>query len=121
MVVYLAICYVEGGQPEAAIAALDEAEAVVGKESAVHSAGMLRARGLALADLGRLDEARATIEKGLAAAEDQGLPYEVALLLLAKDRLEHPGSVERGPDSDRGLEILNGLGVDLHPEPVVSV
>ena len=121
LVIYLATCHLDADKPEEAIAALDEAEAVVGKDSTVHSAGMFRVRGLALAKMGRLEEAKATIEKGLSLAEEQGLPYEVAQLLIARDRLAYADEAGTGPDLDRGLQILNELGVDIHPELVQPV
>jgi len=121
LVVYLATCHLDAGRAEEAIAALDEAETVVGKDSAVHSAGILRVRGLALAELGQLDEAGAAIKDGLEVAEEQGLPYEIALLLLARDRLERPAGDEPGTTSARGLQILVELGVEIHPELISNV
>ena len=59
-------------------------------------------------------------ETFLEVAEDQGLPYEIALLLLAKDRLEHGAIGEPGTPSVRGLKILDELGVQIHPELVSS-
>jgi tetratricopeptide (TPR) repeat protein len=120
LVLYLATCYLEAGRPEEAIAAIDGAETVVGKDWAVHSAGMLRVRGVALAELGELEAASDAIAMGLEVAEQQGLPYETGLLLLAKDRLEHPRGAELGQSAARGLEILKELGVEIHPELVSS-
>jgi tetratricopeptide (TPR) repeat protein len=121
LVVYLAQSYLEAGRPQDAIAELDEAESVLGEDTAVYSAGILRVRGLALTELGHSEEARAAVASGLEIAEDQGLPYEMALLLLAKDRLEQGAFGEPGTPSARGLEILDELGVEVHPELGSSV
>jgi hypothetical protein len=86
----------------------------------VHSAGMLRVRGVALAELGELEAASNAIAMGLEVAEQQGLLYETGLLLLAKARLEHPRGGELGQSAARGLEILRELGVEIHPELVSS-
>jgi tetratricopeptide (TPR) repeat protein len=120
LVVYLAESYLEAGQPDNAIAALDEVATALGDESVVHSAGILRVRGTALADLGDITGAAEAINEGLEAAEQQGLPYEIALLLLAKARLETTTADEAEDMSRRGHEMLNKLGVRLHPELVSS-
>jgi class 3 adenylate cyclase/tetratricopeptide (TPR) repeat protein len=116
LVVYQAECLLDFGRPEEALAALNEAEAVVGEESAVHSAGMLRARGLALMELGDLIGARGAIESGLSVAESQGLAYEIALLLIAQARLVEAEGGAAGETLSKGLRMLDELGVITHPE-----
>ena len=121
LVVYLATCHLEAGRAEQAIAALDEAESVVGKDSAVHSAGIMRVRGLALAEVGRLEEGLAAIDAGLEVAEQQGIRYELGLLLMAKSRLARAAGEPSESLATRGLEILEELGVDHHPELLSTV
>jgi hypothetical protein len=89
---------------------------VVGEESAVHSAGMLRARSLALMELGDLIGAREAVESGLSVAELQGLAYEIALLLIAQARLIEAEGGGAGETLSRGLQMLDELGVQTHPE-----
>jgi len=116
LVVYMAECYLEAGRPEEALAAMADAERVIGKESAVHSAGMLRVRGLALLDSGDFAGARRTVEAGLEVAEGQGLAYEIALLLLANARLDEAEGGDASDIATMGRQMLDELGVEFHPE-----
>ena len=74
---------------------------------------MTRSRALLL--LGRLDEAGTAIADGLAAARDQDLPFEEALLLRARSqwraRLDGQGSVEESQaDEAEASRLLADLG-----------
>jgi len=120
LVVYQAACYVGADLPREALAALEIADTLDG-EAVVHGPGMLRVKALALAELGQMDDARVLISKGLAMAEDQGLPYEIALLLVAQDRLNNGVERQESPELVRAKEILDGLGVEVHPETIATV
>ena len=94
---HLASAWVLTGRHETALQTLDDALAEVGTVDAVYLSNFERVRGATLAGSGRLDEARAAIDAGLASAQDQGLIYEEGLLRLAAielDRVEghHPTS-----------------------------
>ena len=121
LVVYLATCHLEAGRAEQAIAALEEAESVVGKDSAVHSAGILRVRGLALAEMGDLEQGMRALDQGIEVAEQQGIRYELGLLFMAKSRLARALGEPSESLTAQGLEILEELGVDHHPELLSSV
>jgi len=120
LVVYLAECYLDAGEAGDALRVLDQAEGVIGSEAAVHSAGILRVRGMALSDLGDPSGAAQAVEAGLVVAEEQGLTYDIALLLLIKARLDQPADEKADATLIRALQMLDELGVKTHPELIAS-
>lgn len=110
--VHLSSVLVRTGRPDEALRLLQEAEEQAGDGAGVLAASLARARGEALAALGRTKDARSTFEAGVAVAEEQGLPYERALLLLAATAL--PG---RSAGAEEAESVLRGLGVTEIPSP----
>lgn len=121
LVVYMAECYLGAGRAIEALGVLDEAEALVGKEAAVHSAGILRVRAEGLIDIEDMAGARRAAEAGLEVAEDQGLPYEISLLLLAMARIEAMSGGDGSAQAERARQMLDELGVKSHPELINSL
>jgi tetratricopeptide (TPR) repeat protein len=109
---YLADCVTRAGDPEAALALLEQASAEAGGEAAMLASTMARVRAEALVELGRLDEAGAEIAIGLSQARQQGLLYEEALLLRARIDLASRSGQDADPtESARAMELLARLGV----------
>jgi tetratricopeptide (TPR) repeat protein len=80
-----------------------------------------RIRGYALAQLRRLDEARAAFDQSLEAARSLGQDLDVAVALDALTQLS--GMVGSAPSAEAGLErdaILERLGIDALPEAPLS-
>ncbi|MGZ8626953.1 MAG: ATP-binding protein, partial [Actinomycetota bacterium] len=75
-----------------------------------------RVLGIASARLGRLDEARAAFDRGLARAEDEGVDLERALILSAVART-WPDDHEAAEDSATAAKLLERLGVVATAEP----
>lgn len=99
-----------GGEPQAALDTLAEAERGSGGEAELFGCSLARMRAQALAKLGRTDEARAAVEAGLALAREQGLPYEEALLQITEAELtEDPQTRKELLEEAEGL--LQQLGV----------
>ena len=73
---------------------------------------LLRLRGLALLQLGRVDEARASVKESLEGARKAGADYEVALAL---DALAALGESEEAVERERDA-IFSRLGVVSTPE-----
>ena len=98
------------GRPEDALAILDAAEDSARGEGGSLAPRCLRLRAMAEMALAR-PEARITVERGLAAARSQGLPYEEAELLLVRAALAADGDPSAaGADRARATRILAALG-----------
>ncbi|MCU0301751.1 MAG: AAA family ATPase [Candidatus Nanopelagicales bacterium] len=89
--------------------ALLEAEVVGAEQPALLRAAMCLVRGRALAGLGRSPDALAVLGAGLAAAKEQGLPFEEAMLLRARAELSPDGI--GAADRREAARILASLGV----------
>ncbi|HEX6888557.1 MAG TPA: adenylate/guanylate cyclase domain-containing protein [Candidatus Nanopelagicales bacterium] len=100
------------GRPEESLQIILEAEQVAGGEAALLLARICVLRGEALLALGRLDECAAAVEAGLAAAQENRMPYEEGLLLRVRAGLaEAMGDVPRAQaDAAESARILEGLG-----------
>ena len=72
------------GDPAAALALLDQAQALAGKDAELLRPKTAWVRGRALTALGRGNDARAEIDVGLDAARAQQLLFEEALLLASR-------------------------------------
>jgi tetratricopeptide (TPR) repeat protein len=111
--IYLADCLVRSGRPLQGLEALERLSGADQDEVEIFGAAIAAVAARALIDLGRLDEARATISRGVGAARIHGLDFDLSRLLLLADRV--------GPPFDPGLEttepaeeahhLLHRLGV----------
>jgi len=101
---------VQLGEPVAALELLERAADAAGEDAQLFVPQVAEARALALAELDRIDEAKVEIEAGLAAARDFALPYEEAMLLLARARAAGEGDAAEA-DQKASREILEGLGI----------
>jgi class 3 adenylate cyclase/tetratricopeptide (TPR) repeat protein len=113
----LAECLMLEGESRAALAvasaALRQAESIEGVYLAIPT--LLRVRGCALAQLGRMNEARADLLESLAAAREKNADYEVALTL---DALVDVGRAAGEPVDELAGErdlIFERLGVVAMP------
>ena len=97
---YFAQAATATGRPEEGLRVLDDAARRAGSDAVLYTVPVDRVRGGALAALGRLDEATASIDRALAGARRQSLLYEQLLALRA--RLE----LARGAGSDPSNEDL---------------
>ncbi|HEX5718596.1 MAG TPA: AAA family ATPase, partial [Thermoanaerobaculia bacterium] len=108
--IYIGLGLVKAEDPEAALDLLTEAEGVSGGEAELYGSSVARVKALALAKLGRLQDATDVAMKGLARAREQGLMYEEALLLRTMAEIATEGDrKELLEEADR---LLQQLGVD---------
>ena len=85
-------------------------------EVLVHHAEPEPVRELVLGNV--LPALAAMVLVGLDEAAAQGIPYEEALLLLAKSEIDmRAGAAPDVVEMDRAQEILSGLGVLTPPRP----
>ena len=105
---YSAIGLIRGGHLSLALEAVDNI-GQVGLE--VYASMRSRVRAEALSGLGRTEEALAEIEAGLSLADQHGLPYEKALLLLLKADLTPAAIGARDHALEEGRGLLQRLGV----------
>ncbi len=113
--IYLAECRLERGDPPQALDILDRAEKAAGRDRLWYTAALARVRGQALNDVGRRQESLRAIDVGLAAASDQGLGYEEALLVLTRETIE--GGADQVDSSSvlRATQLLHDLDVRRLP------
>jgi tetratricopeptide (TPR) repeat protein len=110
------------GRADEALGLLDGAVAKAGLNARMFAAQVAEARALALASLGRPDEARQEVATGIAAARSFGLAYEEGMLLRTRAELDR--SAGREPDAadvESAARILSGLGVPVTPRPQQSI
>ncbi|MDP3984628.1 MAG: adenylate/guanylate cyclase domain-containing protein [Acidimicrobiia bacterium] len=106
--IYIGLGMVRKGDPAAALQLLAEAEKTSGGEADLYGCSIARVRAMALAGLGRFEEANATLEAGLAQARDEGLVYEEALLLRTMSELNEADGTKLLEEADH---LLQQLGV----------
>jgi class 3 adenylate cyclase/tetratricopeptide (TPR) repeat protein len=108
---WFAHAHAAAGSPDVGLSALDAAVVAAGEEAQQLSTNVDRARAACLVGLGRGDEARATLERALAAADERGLLYEQFLARQALLELgDVSGSAEELRERDRLAQLL-GLTV----------
>ncbi|HEY7704686.1 MAG TPA: adenylate/guanylate cyclase domain-containing protein [Acidimicrobiia bacterium] len=111
---------VEAGRCEEALVVVEAADAKAGDDRSVYGPALDRARGRALAGLGRYEEAGSAISTGLAEAERQGLQYDVTRLVMAGIELDRrQGLVPDSADLARARELMKGLGMVV-PEALLN-
>ncbi|MBM7503875.1 adenylate/guanylate cyclase domain-containing protein [Agromyces aurantiacus] len=108
--ILVAHALVLAGRPQDALDTLVETERGAGGEAELYGSTIARTRALALAAVGRVDEARDTVEAGLAQAREQGLAFEVAQLRLIEAELMPDGAAARAI-RDEAETVLRQLGV----------
>jgi tetratricopeptide (TPR) repeat protein len=86
------------GRAEEGLVVLDDAARRAGSDAVLYSVPVDRVRGCAIAALGRLDEARTSIDRALAGARRQSLLYEQLLALRAQFDLMN--TTESQPSSE---------------------
>ena len=104
--VYLAHAHARAGSPEAGLDALASATAEAGDEAALYVAAVERARAACLVAAGRTDEAAASLERALAAADAQKMLYEQLLARRALSTLAGRGSAEELREIERLARLL---------------
>jgi ATP/maltotriose-dependent transcriptional regulator MalT len=108
---YLARAHAHSGSPAIGLAVLDEAVSAAGEEAALYVAAIERERAGCLRELGRIDDARAALERSLHAAERQGMLYEQFLARRARIELKQP-SVPSAEELRELERITQLLGLD---------
>lgn len=109
--VCLADALTRAGDPSSALRILDEDQARMGDYAVYFGASLARARAGALAALGRLAEAAATIESGLSSAHEHGALFEEAQLLQLRGALALEGSADAAEALQEAARLLQHLGV----------
>lgn len=117
IVIYLADAAVASGDPERGLAGLDAAARDAGDDAALYAVPVARVRGLALAALGRRNEATECLTHALAAARQQNLLYEQLLTLRALAELAR--AADEDPSHEE-LDEAHRLAQLLGLEPVAT-
>jgi len=108
----IAECHVVANQPDEALAVADGALAVEASRDGLghQRPALLRARGYALAQLGRLDEARETLTASLTAARERQADHEIAFTLNAMKDLAEDQTLDAPLEEEHQL-LLERLGI----------
>ena len=114
--VHVADVRLKQNDPAGALETLVAAEAAAGDDAAILAPSTAHVRALALAELGRLDEASDVVTDAIVVATDQGLVYERAMLVLAEAQI----AARAGAEADAArigsaLADLRRLGVPTRP------
>ena len=109
---YFAQAATAAGRPDEGLAVLENAARRAGTDAVLYSVPVDRVRGGAIAALGRLDEARASIDRALAGARRQLLLYEQLLSLRARfDLLNGSGLQPSNEDLREAASLAEILGI----------
>ena len=109
---YFAQAATAAGRPDEGLAVLENAARRAGTDAVLYSVPVDRVRGGAIAALGRLDEARASIDRALAGARRQLLLYEQLLSLRARfDLLNGSGLQPSSEDLREAASLAEILGI----------
>jgi len=108
----IAECHVVANQPDEALAVADGALAVEASRDGLghQRPALLRARGYALAQLGRPDEAREALTASLTAARERQADHEVAFTLNAMKDLAEDQTLDAPLEEEHQL-LLERLGI----------
>ena len=108
---YFAQAATAAGRAEEGLRILDDAARRAGSDAILYSVPVYRVRAGALAALGRMDEASASIDRALAGARRQSLLYEQLLSLRARlDLARQAGSEQSGEDLREAARLTEILG-----------
>jgi predicted ATPase/class 3 adenylate cyclase len=111
-----ALAMLRAGRAGQALDVLSASAAAAGVDAQLFEPQVAEVRARALVAIGRIQEAENVIEKGLTAAREFGLPYEEAMLLLARTEIARSADAETGrSDFEASKRILGDLGV--YPTP----
>jgi tetratricopeptide (TPR) repeat protein len=119
---YLAECLCLRGDPDAAMALLDEASRDNPDEASIYFSTEARVRASALVALMRRPEALDILDRGLKEARQRGLDYDLALLLEVDAGLHAGDDPERAAEyRSEALTIFERLGVvtNLEGDPAL--
>ena len=109
------------GRPGEALDLIDRAVAAGGSNGMLEPQ-IAQSRALALAALGRLEEAEEQLIEGLAKAREQGLAYEEGTLLRTRAALQSAAGQDPDPEElKRSAEILGALGVRPTPSAPIDL
>ena len=100
--IYLADCLARSGRPQAGLDVLAQPTGGDADEIAIFEAASSLVSAAALLELGRVDDAIETICRGVRAARERSLTFDLARLLLLADRV--------GPPFDRRLGTTEPAG-----------
>ena len=111
--IYFGYAAAAAGQPARALAALEEASAAAGEDAVFLAVPIDRVRGIALAALGRIDEASGAFERALTAARQQSLLFEQLLILRHQAALAQGRGAElRAEDLGEARRLAQILGLE---------
>ena len=109
---YFAQAATAAGRAEEGLVVLDDAARRAGSDAVLYSVPVDRVRGCAIAALGRLDEARTSIDRALAGARRQSLLYEQLLALRAQfDLMNATDSRPSSEDLREAAGLAEILGI----------
>jgi Tfp pilus assembly protein PilF len=120
---HLSFALLAEGSCDKAWTLLEDAASVAGGVDPLYAPSVARARTLALTKMGQLDLAQGEVLAGISAAQDQGLAYEEAMLLLAKVEIRRAAGLKPDPeDLERAEALLKKCGVRprAHPTPTTT-
>ncbi|MEX2424387.1 MAG: adenylate/guanylate cyclase domain-containing protein [Acidimicrobiia bacterium] len=107
--VHLAEALLADGELDATLRAIEDGERLGGGDAAYFEVPLTRLKAAAFARMGHGDRALELADLALAAARDQQLPYEEALVLLLKSEIEGSDSNNEGvQEAERLLHSLRG-------------
>jgi class 3 adenylate cyclase/tetratricopeptide (TPR) repeat protein len=119
--VHLADCRRQQGDPAAALDLLADAEAQAGEDAEWQVAQVARVRALAQLETGRAEDALATLAPAVQTTREQGLDFELTLLLSARaEALRQLGREIDATDARQIEEIARTLGVPTGAESAVE-
>ena len=110
---------IKAGDAAEGLELLDRSAGAAGEDARLFEPQIAEVRARALAASGRWEGAQRALRTGLLSARNYGLPYEEAMLLLARiDIAQLAGLEPASQDVVACHDLLDGLGVDSTPRPV---
>ncbi|MDH4146572.1 MAG: AAA family ATPase [Acidimicrobiia bacterium] len=114
--IYRAECEILLGRPAEGLRRLTRAKIAAGTEAVLFEATLARVDALGLAASGQPDLARSRLDEGLGIAREQGLVYELALLLTGREQITAEIDLTERAEA---VELLARLGAEppAHLQP----